>query len=55
MAMSGLGSKRKDYELLISALNEIAEEARESGRNSARCEEDEIVLMDELYRHGEIF
>jgi len=55
MAMSGIGSKRKDYELLISALNEIAEEARESGRNSASREDDEIVLMDELYRHGEIF
>ena len=55
MAMSGLGSKRKDYELLISALNEIAEQACESGRNSVSREEDEIVLMDELYRHGEIF
>ena len=54
MAMSGIGSKRKDYELLISALNEIAEQACESGRSSARREEDEIVLMDELYRHGEI-
>ena len=55
MAMSGIGSKRKDYELLISVLSEIAEGACESGRNNARCEEDEIVLMDELYRHGEIF
>ena len=48
-------ASRKDYELLILALNEIAEEACESGRNNVRCEDDEIVLMDELYRHGEIF
>ena len=55
MAMSGIGSKRKDYELLISVLSEIAEGACESGRKRVSREDDEIVLMDELYRHGEIF
>ena len=55
MAMSGIGSKRKDYELLISVLSEIAEGACESGRKRVSREEDEAFLMDELYRHGEIF
>ena len=56
MAMTGIGSERSDYEILISALRKIADEkACEDLDMCVKPKKDNKALMKELYRHEKIF
>jgi Arginine/lysine/ornithine decarboxylases len=56
MAMTGIGSERSDYEILISELRKIADEkACEDLDMCVKPKKDNKALMEELYRHEKIF
>ena len=56
MAMTGIGSERSDYEILISELRKIADEKTCEGLDMCvKPKKDNKALMEELYRHEKIF